>query len=170
MKLLILGHARHGKDTAAEYLRDRWGVSFQSSSLTAARVILPVLNAARGLAGAPPYMSPLAAFNDRQSPRMRELWKRAISLYNAADKTALAREILKDSDCYVGMRALDEYQATQRLFDHVLWVDASERVGGRDSTMGIELDRWGMRVIDNNHTPAHLHAQLDAFMRETDQL
>lgn len=111
-------------------------MSFQSSSLTAARVILPVLSAARGLAGAPPYMSPLAAFNDRQSPRMWVLWKRAISLYNAADKTALAREILKDSDCYVG----------------------------------IELDRSWMRVIDNNHTPAHLHAQLDVFMRETDQL
>lgn len=170
MKLLILGHARHGKDTAAEYLRDRWGVSFQSSSLTAARVILPVLNAARGLAGAPPYIDERHAFNDRQSPRMRELWKRAISLYNAADKTALAREILKDSDCYVGMRALDEYLATRRLFDHVVWVDASERVGGRDNTMGIELDLSWMRVIDNNHTLAHLHAQLDQFMRETDQL
>ncbi len=170
MKRLILGPARHGKDTAAEYLRDRWGVSFQSSSLTAARVILPVLNAARGLAGAPPYIDAQHAFNDRQAPKMRELWKRAISLYNAADKTALAREILKDSDCYVGMRALDEYQATRHLFDHVLWVDASERVGGRDSTMGIELDRWGMRFIDNNHSLAHLNAQLDAFMRETDQL
>lgn len=170
MKLLILGHARHGKDTAAEYLRDRWGVSFQSSSLTAARVILPVLNAARGLAGAPPYIDEQHAFNDRQSPRMRELWKHAISLYNAADKTALAREILKDSDCYVGMRARDEYLATWHLFDRVLWIDASVRVSEVDETMGIELDWWGMRVIDNSESLASLYAQLDVFMRETDQL
>lgn len=170
MKLLILGRARHGKDTAAEYLRARWGVSFQSSSLTAARVILPVLNAARELAGAPPYIDEQHAFNDRQAPRMRELWKRSISLYNAADKTALAREILKDSDCYVGMRALDEYEATRHLFDHMLWIDAGGRVSEVDETMGIELDWWGMRVIDNSESLASLYEQLDVFMRETDQL
>ena len=32
LKLLVIGHGRHGKDTVCEILRDRYGYTFESSS------------------------------------------------------------------------------------------------------------------------------------------
>ena len=32
LKLLIIGHGRHGKDTVSEILHDNYGYSFESSS------------------------------------------------------------------------------------------------------------------------------------------
>jgi hypothetical protein len=41
---MIMGHARHGKDTVCEILRDTYGFTFESSSMAAARyAIYPVL-------------------------------------------------------------------------------------------------------------------------------
>ena len=39
-RLLILGHCRHGKDTLAEILRDEFGMTFESSSQSAADIFL----------------------------------------------------------------------------------------------------------------------------------
>ena len=38
--ILILGHARFGKDSAAEYFRDNFGMTFQSSSMAAAEIFI----------------------------------------------------------------------------------------------------------------------------------
>jgi hypothetical protein len=37
VRLMLLGHGRHGKDTVAEILNRKYGLTFQSSSLGRSR-------------------------------------------------------------------------------------------------------------------------------------
>lgn len=155
---LILGHGRHGKDTAAEYLRDEHGVSFTSSSLfLAAHVVRPAL-VKYGLR----YPSVEACYADRVNNRI--LWRDIIRDYNGDDPARLARAILSVSDCYVGMRTDAEYQASKTLFDVVLWVDASARDLPPDPSLTIAYDPNEMVLIDNGSDVQNLHNQLDDWM------
>ena len=141
MKVIILGHGRHGKDTVAEILRELTGMTFISSSWAAAeKAVLPVLCPKYG------YRSVLECFEDRANHR--EEWRQLITDYNTPDTGKLCREILEASDCYVGMRCPIEFEQTRQLFDYVIWVDASQRIQ-RDPSMGIERDD-NMIVLDNN--------------------
>jgi hypothetical protein len=156
MKILILGHGRHGKDTVAEMLQDRAGITFQSSSQAASEIaVFPALSALHG------YKTPAECFADRANHR--EEWKTLISGYNTPDKGRLCREILKTSDCYVGMRCPLELAATRHLFGLILWVDASQRVAS-DPSMGIERDQ-NMLVIDNNGTQRDLEYEVYCLAR-----
>ena len=38
VKLLVIGHKRHAKDTLAEIFRDKFGLTFESSSQAAANI------------------------------------------------------------------------------------------------------------------------------------
>ena len=122
-KILILGHARHGKDTFAEILRDQFGLKFKSSSVAASEIFLyDTLKEKYG------YTSPEECFEDRVHHRQE--WHELIVDYNKDDRARLAKDILKDADCYVGMRSgleIDECKK-QGLFDIIVWVDASERL------------------------------------------
>lgn len=152
-KILILGHGRHGKDTAAEYLRDKYGLSFVSSSYACAEILKPVLDLIFGEHTVEEH------FNERHDHR--ELWKRLISLYNAADATALTKLILSKNDMYVGMRSLREFEHAAELFGHILWIDASARKDP-DPTMQISYTK-GMYGIDNNGPIRQLHFSLDRW-------
>jgi hypothetical protein len=116
MKILILGHAQHGKDTLAEILQKLYRLRFISSSIAALeKAVWPALQAA-GIH----YPDQHAAYLDRHSHRL--LWKQAISDYNTPDKARLCREILKTNDMYVGMRCDQEFVACCDLFDLIFWV------------------------------------------------
>lgn len=160
-RILILGHARHGKDTAAEYLRDRHGISFRSSSLfLAANVVRPALEY-RGIA----YPTLEACYADRVN--RRALWRELIEDYNRRDPARLAKAILAESDCYVGMRTHREYWASRSMFNLIFWIDGSGRgipPEGRDS-MTIEFDPAWMARINNGGAVEVMHAELDAWMR-----
>lgn len=161
MRFLILGWARHGKDTTAEYLRDAHGVDFRSSSLfLAANVVRPAL-AGRGLF----YDSLEACYDDRVNHRA--LWREIIAEHNAEDAARLAKAILDECDCYVGMRTAREYLASRDLFDVILWVDASRRgLPPEDrSSMDIDYDPARMLWIDNGADIPALHSKLDGLMR-----
>jgi hypothetical protein len=116
-KLLILGHGRHGKDTVAEYLA-KHGFTFQSSSRAACEIFLyDLLKPHYG------YQSIEQCYEDRHNHRA--LWYQLICEYNETDPCRLAREILKTSDIYVGMRDRKEVETciTQGLFDLIIWVE-----------------------------------------------
>lgn len=155
-KVLILGHARHGKDTSAEYLRDHHGLAFQSSSLfLAEHVVRPAL-AERGIE----YATLVQCYDDRVN--YRALWREIIEEYNRDDPARLAKEILAVSDCYVGMRTEREYRAARPLFDYVLWIDSSGRglpPEPRDS-MTIVCDPGDMLVIENSSTLDQFESKL----------
>ena len=159
--VLILGYARHGKDTAAEHLRDAHGIPFRSSSLFLAEtVVMPEL-AGRGIA----YPDLDACYADRVNHRA--LWREIIEDYNRDEPARLAKAILAEADCYVGMRMAREYWASRSLFDVIFWIDASDRglpPEGTDS-MDIAFDPAWMVRIDNGGTFDAMKAQIDAWMR-----
>lgn len=161
MKILIIGMARHGKDTFAELLAKKLGCSFQSSSRAALEVFLfERLNTLRSWTKLPPYASLDEAYEDRVNHR--RLWFEEIRDYNTPDRTRLTRDILAKHDIYVGMRNIEELRATRHLFDCVVWVDAFPRLRTRESQDSISISPadadW---IVDNNFDLKALSEQAD---------
>jgi len=121
-RLLIIGHAQHGKDTVAEYLSHFTGLTFKSSSEFAAqRVIFDALSPKYG------YKTIEECFADRMNHRQE--WFDLIAEYNRAEPARLAIDLLQEADIYVGMRARRELERCRQiqLFDAVIWVDSTGR-------------------------------------------
>lgn len=156
-KLLVLGYGRHGKDTVAELLRDRHGFKFISSSEFVGRECL------WDEWGRDRYEDFDAMYADRHNHR--ETWMQLIAAYNTPDKTRTARTMLERGyDLYVGMRRLDELQASRHLFDRVIWVDRSQHQPPETGSMDITIDNASPDlVIDNNGTLEDLKAAVDAI-------
>lgn len=122
-KILILGSKRSGKDTMAEILNEEFGLKFISSSQAASNIF--IYDELKDKYG---YKSPIECFEDRVNKRKE--WYDLICDYNKNDKSRLAKEILINSDAYVGMRDFEEINKCkeEKLFDLIIWVDASNRV------------------------------------------
>lgn len=147
MKLLILGNARHGKDTLAELLQENFGLTFMSSSQASADFFL--YNQLKDKYG---YNSPEECFNDRVNHR--EEWYLSICDYNKDNRARLATDILSKTDCYVGMRDKAEFDecVKQKLFDLIIWVDASKRLPLEPGTsFNISVSDADI-VVENNGT------------------
>lgn len=157
-KLLILGHKRHGKDTLAEMLRDKFGLKFISSSQAAADIfIYDELKEKYG------YKTSEECFEDRVNHRQE--WYEMIRDYNEGDRARLAKGILENADCYVGMRDREEIDEcmNQGLFELIIWVDASERLELEDSS-SFNIDKSCADVIiDNNGTLEQFEARVNRF-------
>ena len=145
--LLIIGNKRHGKDSLAEILSDKFGLKFKSSSQACADIFIYVeLKLKYG------YSTPEECFEDRVNHRQE--WYEMICDYNKGDKSRLAKDILKTTDCYVGMRDREEiYECLKnKLFDLVIWVDASDRLPLEDKK-SFNIDKSCAHIIlDNNGT------------------
>jgi len=146
-KFLIIGAARHGKDSLAEILNEEFGYTFESSSQSAANIFLYDL--LRDKYG---YTTPEECFEDRVNHRQE--WYEAICDYNKDDKARLAKGILGRSDCYVGMRDRAEINECmkQGIFDLIIWVDASDRLPMEDAS-SFNIDKTCADIIvENNGT------------------
>lgn len=159
-RILILGNARHGKDTVAELLRDRHGYRFNSSSMFCAeRVMMPYF-AQHGV----PYDTVEECYADRVNHR--STWYDKIEAYNRDDPSRLAREMLgAGNDMYVGMRSAMEFAEARKLFDLILWVDASGRgmpPEGRDS-FDIDFEPNEMVKVYNNRGLDDLERTVDGL-------
>lgn len=141
--ILILGHGRHGKDYFCELLcRKLPELTFTSSSWAVAEMIYKTYPFSVF------YNNIEECYADRIN--QREKWYAFISEFNKGDRSRLAKQILSQSNIYVGMRSDLEYQASKSLFNHIFYVDASERVKTSDSTMKIGYNKREMIWIDNN--------------------
>jgi dephospho-CoA kinase len=157
-KLLIIGHGRHGKDTMAELLEDKYGMTFRSSSIAASEIFIY-----EKIKEKYDYVDAADCFHDRCNHRAE--WYNMICEYNKHDRAKLAKDILKDSDCYVGMRDLSEIDECmkQRVFDLIVWVDASERLPKECSnSFNVPKNRADV-VIYNNGTFAEFTDKVHAF-------
>ena len=158
-KLLILGYARHGKDTVAEMLHTKHGFSFMSSSEFVGREII------WENWGKIRYPDFETMFNDRFN--WRKQWMEMIALYNTPDKAKTARTMLsRGYDMYVGMRRLDELNSARDLFDYVVWVDRSKHLPAEERSMDIteRNAQWDFK-IDNNGTLENLERNVEEFVK-----
>lgn len=147
MNILIIGHGRHGKDTLAELLKIHAGLSFKSSSEAAAEIF--IYDALKKKYG---YKTFTQCYDDRHNHRAE--WYDLITAYNKDDRAKLAKDILALNDCYVGMRDREEILECkrQKIFDLIIWVDASDRLPLEDkSSFNIDKNLADI-IIDNNST------------------
>lgn len=140
-KIIVIGHARHGKDTVAEKLSDIYGLPFTSSSIFCAdKVILPLtqdedkrmafshrllqrLDSKLPAELAHSISDRLADVHGQYADRetcyadrhrddlMRATWYEAIRDFNRLDQAALARAIFQENDVYCGLRSKQELRA-----------------------------------------------------------
>ena len=154
-KLLIIGHARHGKDTVAGFMDEIFGLKSKASSMAASEIFL--YEALKEKFG---YKTPEECFEDRVNHRA--LWHDMICEYNKDDKARLAKDILKDNDIYTGMRSNVEVEECLRqgVFDLVIGVyDPRKPLEPRDS---FDIDMWEKAdvIIPNSEGLAELQTRV----------
>jgi hypothetical protein len=147
MKLLVIGHGRHGKDTVCEILQEKYNLSFESSSRFCSKLfIYDMLKDKYG------YKSEEECYADRHQHRAE--WYDAICDYNAGDGARLGREIFKVHDIYCGLRNKREYFAMKNtnVFDYAIWVDRIDHLPP-ESKDSMSLEQWMADfTIDNNNS------------------
>lgn len=158
-KLIVVGHGRHGKDTACEYLRDKFGFRFGSSSeFCAEHVVMPWMHAYTPLR----YASWKDCFADRHNGGNRAHWYDAITAFNTPDKSRLGRAILERNDIYNGLRNRAELWAMQAtgLVDAVVWVDRTDHVEPEPRS-SMTIEPWMADFhVDNNGSLDELERNL----------
>lgn len=170
-KILVLGHGRHGKDTVAEMLRDRFGLSFTSSSwFCAERVVMPYVEELYNCR----YPSVAACYGDRHNGSTitplkpnRAVWYDAITAYNRPDAASLGRAIFEAHDVYCGLRSSREFHAVRAagLYDLCVWVDASGRGVPPEDRSSCTVEPWmADAVVDNSGDLDELRLNVDRLM------
>lgn len=145
MKLLVIGHGRHGKDTVCDILKTKYNMQFQSSSEFCAKLFI-----FDRLKDEYSYETYEQCYTDRHNHRSE--WYDLISNYCKDDPARLGREIFKANDIYCGLRNSREFHAMKNrgIFDYAIWVDRSEHLPMEDRS-SMNLEPWMANyVIDNN--------------------
>ena len=156
MKLMIIGYARHGKDTVCKLLVDHFGLSFVSSSyFVAEKAVRPAL-AQNGLV----YPDLQTCYDDRVNHRAD--WFNAIAEYNKDDPARLGRELFAEYDIYCGNRNVFEFEAmkVEGAFDYAWWIDRSDLAPPEDKSSNTLLPEMADRIINNNGDMAWLDLQV----------
>jgi len=159
MKLLIIGHARHGKDTVAEFISQHFGLDFKSSSQAAADIF--IYDELREKYG---YTTPEECFEDRMNHRAE--WHDMICDYNKDDKARLAKGILERADIYVGMRSSAEIKEciNQALFDVVIGVYDPRKTHEPKDSFDIDLFADSDIIIPNGGSLWDLRVKVFKFI------
>lgn len=160
MKLMILGHGRHGKDTVAEILQKKYGMSFQSSSYAAASIVMMPYFANLGT----PYENVDVCYADRHNHRKE--WYEQILNFNHDNLHKLMSMIYEKHDIYVGIRSWREYMSGRNagVFDYAIWVDRHEHCPP-ESKDSCTVEPWmADYVLDNNGTLEDLEKKLSELM------
>lgn len=146
-KILILGYGGHGKDYLARFWHKVFGFPYSCSSQVAAQMF--IYDALKHKYG---YKSAQECFNDRRNHRSE--WYSLIQLYNQDDRAKLAKQIVKLTGSYVGMRDKAEIEAckVQGVFDLIIWVDACDRLPPESSDSCSVSRHDADIIIENNGT------------------
>lgn len=153
MKLMVIGYATHGKDTACNLLRDMYGLTFVSSSyFVMERAVRPYLEIRFGIS----YDTADACYADRINHR--DKWHDAIAEFNGNDPARLGRELYSQFDIYCGNRSVVEFEAMkkEKLFDYAFWIDRGLIVEPEPLTSNKLYPSMADYIIDNNGDLDHL--------------
>lgn len=158
MRLMVLGYARHGKDTVCDLLCSKYGLTFESSSHFVAEVAVRPWLAARGIT--------YASFDEMYADRVnhRDKWFTAIDEYNTPDRARLGKELYAKYDIYCGIRNAPELEELQRqgVVEFTIWVDASKRLPPEPGTSISVTPAHADYIIDNNGPLEDLPGIVDA--------
>jgi len=135
--LAILGMGRAGKDTAGEFLSEKFNLApAKSSSLNALPLVAHMIGIEAG-----------KAYAERHEHR--EFWIEACNQLRADDLTRLARWCLGVCDMAIGLRGKEEFAAVMKegVCHLSVWV---ERDVPKDPT--VEFAREDCDVVVENHT------------------
>lgn len=160
LKLLVIGHGRHGKDTVCEILRDKYNYTFESSSQFCSRLFIYDM-----LKDKYNYTSEEECYADRHKHRAE--WYNAICAYNEKDAATLGRAMFNEFDIYCGLRNRREYFAMKNtgVFDYCIWVDRSMHLPP-ESKDSMSLEQWmADYTIDNNGTLEDLKFNVDQLLK-----
>lgn len=160
-RILIVGHGRHGKDTVADIMKEKYGYRVVSSSWWCTEHVVRPYLASFGIT----YASNEEAYAERGD--FRKEWYDAIANYNSPDLTRVARGIFEEHDAYCGMRNQRELWAGRytKVFDCVVWVDASDRLPPEDKSSN-KIEPWmADYILDNNGAREELDNNIAIFMR-----
>ena len=163
-KLLIIGYARHGKDTVAEILSQQYGYTYMSSSqYCAEKVVYPVLKPLYN------YQNAEECFQDRVNHRKE--WFDLITSYNYPDRSRLGKSIFEVSHIYCGLRNYEEFLSLRddRVFDYSVWVDRSQHLPPEDESSNTLYSSLADLSIDNNGTLSDLRERVTAFRYKIEQ-
>ncbi len=156
-KVLVMGYARHGKDTVADIIAQRYGLKFTSSSMFCAEhVMMPYFD--MFVEDELRYNSAEECFEDRGNHRQE--WYEQIRDYNRPDASALGRAIFEEHDIYCGLRSRAEFNALKNsdMFDVSVWVDAQDRGVPPEGNDSCTVRPWmADYVIDNGGDEEQLH-------------
>lgn len=159
MKLMVIGYARHGKDTVCEMLQNMYSYNFQSSSMFCAELfIYETLKDQYG------YASLQECFEDRHNHR--QTWYELIRAYNRPDASRLGQALYERYDIYCGLRNRAEFHALRNSgsFDYSIWVDRSDHLPPEPTT-SISVEPWmADYVLDNNGTLEELKINVRSLM------
>lgn len=145
MKLLILGHARHGKDTVAQMLKEEFGLTHLASSEASSTIFI-----FDALKEKYRYSTFEECFEDRVNHR--EEWYNLICEFNKDDQSKLAKEIMKRANVYVGMRSQTELDACleKRVFDCIIGVLDPRKPEEDSGSMSINIIEHSDILIMND--------------------
>lgn len=176
-KLLIIGHARHGKDTVGDWFVKKGYTFVSSSRFVGEKVVWPEFKHRAGrkpfpnethllpftYSAWPDYFDQEECFKDRD--KFRAFWFSTIAAYNRPDRSRLGRELFAQYDMYVGLRNYHELEALRlhKAFDLCIWVDASERVEPEPSSSCTVTPAQADVIIDNNGTLDDLDKTLEVL-------
>lgn len=153
LRLFIVGHGRHGKDTAGNILKEVFNLQAVDSSWFMAKNVCRPYMEKLGVT----YDSVQECYDDRHNYRME--WRRAIREYNGEDEARLSKAIFAENDIYVGIRSRDEFLAARPISDLAIWIDASKRKDYRDPSLDILPTDCDV-IVDNNGTEADLRQRI----------
>lgn len=150
MKILIIGHGQHGKDTTAEIIQEEFGLSFRASSEAALDIFMfDILQKRHG------YKNKQEAIDHKnQSKAIRKEWHDLITEYNINIPSRLASKILALNDIYVGMRSNREFEDCQKrkMFDLVLGVFDHRKPTESKESFNIDFFKASQIIIPNTGT------------------
>ena len=156
-KLMVVGHARHGKDTACSILKEDFKYSFTSSSNLALNIFL--FNKLKHR-----YKTKEECFNDRHNHRKE--WYDLIADFNSKDPSRLIKEVFKQTDIYCGLRSRKEFLAgkKEKIFKYSLWIDAEKRLN-RENSSSMTIEKSDVDfIVCNNGTIDDLREKLSTLM------
>lgn len=155
---MLLGLSGHGKDAVCDNLPK--SVKHSSSSKFALRTFMFLkLQEKYG------YVSRRQCYEDRVNKRQD--WYEGIKEHCSEDPAKLGRDLFKYNTVYNGCRNRREFEAMRKegLFDVVVWVDSSKRLGSSDDPYMELTSDDADYILDNNGTLIQLKVNMVQLLK-----